>query len=128
VTNRPIDPQSIAPPAAAYRHAMLSERPERILHTAGVVPIRPDGTVPEAVGEQAQTVWANIAAMLAEADMEPSDIVAATTYVIPGQDLSAVMAARDAFFAGHLVASVLVVVAALVRPEWKIEVSVVAAR
>ena len=107
---------------------MLAERPERILHTAGVVPIRPDGTVPEALGEQAETVYANIAAMLAEAGMAVTDIVQATTYVIPGQDLSQVMAVRDAFFAGHLVASVLVVVAALVRPEWKMEVAVVAAR
>jgi 2-iminobutanoate/2-iminopropanoate deaminase len=128
VTNRPIEPGSIAPPAAAYRHAVLSERPERILHTSGVVPTRPDGTVPEPLGEQAATVWANIAAMLAEAEMAPSDIVSVTTYVVPGQDLPTVMAARDAFFAGHRAASTLVVVAALVRPEWKVEISVVAAR
>jgi 2-iminobutanoate/2-iminopropanoate deaminase len=128
VTNRPIEPASIAPPAAAYHHAVLSERPERILHTSGVVPTRADGTVPEALGEQAATVWSNIAAMLAEAQMAATDIVSVTTYVIPGQELPVVMAARDAFFAGHRAASTLVVVAALVRPEWKMEVSVVAVR
>jgi 2-iminobutanoate/2-iminopropanoate deaminase len=128
VSNRPIEPTSIAPPAAAYRHAVLSERPERLLHTSGVVPVRPDGSVPEDLREQAAAVWSNIAAMLAEAGLEASDIVSVTTYVVPGQELPAVMAARDAFFAGHRAASTLVVVAALARPEWKVEISVVAAR
>ena len=36
-------------------------------------------------------------------------------------------AARDAAFAGHVAASTLVTVPALVRPEWKVEVAVVAA-
>ncbi len=126
MTNRPIEPSSIAPPAAAYRHAVLSERPERILHTSGVVPTRPDGTVPGPLREQAEAVWTNIAAMLAEADLAPADIVSVTTYVIPGQELPVVMAARDAFLAGHRAASTLVVVAALARPEWKVEISVIA--
>ena len=128
MSNRPIEPTSIAPPAAAYRHAVLSERPERVLHTSGVVPIRPDGTVPDDLAEQAATVWSNIAAMLAEAGLAASDVVSVTTYAVPGQDLPVVMAARDAFFAGHRAASTLVVVAALARPEWKVEISVVAAR
>jgi enamine deaminase RidA (YjgF/YER057c/UK114 family) len=38
------------------------------------------------------------------------------------------MAARDAAMAGHKPASTLVVVPALARPEWKMEVALVAAR
>lgn len=125
--NREIAPTSIAPPAANYAHAVLSDHPSRWLHTSGVVPTRPDGTVPEAIGEQAATIWANIAAMLSTAGMRPADIVSVTTYAVVGNDLAPVMAARDEFLGGRRVASTLVTVPALVRPEWKVEIAVVAA-
>ena len=64
--NRQINPPSIAAPAANYAHAVLVEQPTRWLHTSGVVPIAPDGSTPDGVGEQAAVGWANIAAMLAE--------------------------------------------------------------
>lgn len=121
-------PSSIAPPAANYAHAVLSERPERTLHTSGVVPIAPDGTVPDDIGQQAQTVWANIAAMLDEAGMAMTDVVSVTTYVVVGQPMGDVMAARDRAFDGHVAASTLLPVPALARPEWKLEIAVVAAR
>jgi enamine deaminase RidA (YjgF/YER057c/UK114 family) len=126
--NRAVMPASIAPPAARYAHAVLSEAPERLLHVSGVVPVTPDGTVPDDIGTQATVVWSNIAAILAEAEMAITDVVSITTYVVAGHDLAPVMAARDAACAGHLVASTLVTVPALVRPEWLVEIAVVAAR
>ena len=125
--HEPITPSSIAPPAANYAHAVLSTRPERWLHTSGVVPTRPDGSVPASIEEQADVVWGNIGAMLAEAAMSPSDIVSVTTYGVAGEPLAGVMAARDRFLDGHLAASTLVTVPALARPEWKIEIAIVAA-
>ena len=123
-----MQPEGLAPPAARYAHAVETSGAQRWLHTSGVVPVRPDGSVPPDVGSQARTVWDNIAAMLAAADMGPSDVVSVTTYVVPGCDLAAVMAERDRFLAGHLAASTLLVVHALVRPEWQVEIAVVAAR
>ena len=120
-------PPSIAPPAANYAHAVLSDGSSRLLHTAGVVPIAPDGSVPAELGAQAAVVWANIGAILAAADMTIGDVVSVTTYVVVGEELGPVMAARDAAFAGHVAASTLVTVPALVRPEWRVEVAVVAA-
>lgn len=125
--NRPILPPSIAPPAANYAHAVLSTSPGRWLHTSGVVPVAPDGTVPETVGEQARQVWSNIGAMLDEADMSPADVVSVTTYAVVGEQLGDVMAARDDFLDGHVAASTLVTVPALARPEWKVEIAIVAA-
>ena len=93
-----------------------------------MLPIRADGSIPDDVGEQARTVWRNIAAIVAEAGMTPSDIVSVTTYVVPGHDLGAVMAERDRFLDGHLAASTLVVVPELAQPAWKVEIAVVAAR
>jgi 2-iminobutanoate/2-iminopropanoate deaminase len=125
--NRAVLPTTIAPPAARYAHAVLSEPAGRLLHTAGVVPIAPDGTVPDDLGAQAAVVWSNVAAILAAAGMAVTDIVSVTTYVVVGNELGPVMAARDAAFGDHVAASTLVTVPALVRPEWQVEVAVVAA-
>jgi 2-iminobutanoate/2-iminopropanoate deaminase len=125
--NRQISPTSIAAAAASYAHAVLSEQPTRWLHTSGVVPNAPDGSTPNEVGEQAAVVWRNIAAMLDDADMEPSDIVSVITYAVVGEQLGPIMAARDVFLDGHLAASTLVTVPELAQPEWRMEVAIVAA-
>lgn len=122
-----MSPPSIAPPAANYVHAVLSTDATRWLHTSGVVPTAPDGSAPAGIGAQAEVVWANIAAMLAEAAMEPHHIVSVTTYAVVGERLGEVMAARDRFLGEHQAASTLVTVPALARPEWRVEIAVVAA-
>lgn len=125
--NRQINPPSIAPPAANYAHAVLTEGASRLLHTSGVVPTRPDGTVPADLAEQAAVVWQNIGAMLAQAGMRPADIVSVTTYAVAGEELREVMGERDRFLGGRRVASTLVTVPALAQPAWKVEIAVVAA-
>jgi|TARA_B100000446_G_scaffold12889_1_gene11270 enamine deaminase RidA (YjgF/YER057c/UK114 family) len=124
----PVRPDGIAPPAAHYAHGVLADGPQQLLHTSGVVPVGPDGVVPEGIAAQAEVVWSNLAAILDEAGLGMADVVSVTTYVVPGQDLAPVMAARDQALSGHLAASTLVVVAELAQPSWKIEVAVVAAR
>ena len=128
--NREIMPASIAPPAANYAHAVLSEGAGKVLHLSGVVASRPDGTIPDDVADQAAVIWSNISAILAEADMVHEDIVSITTYVVVDfmACLPDVMAARNQALAGHRVASTLVTVPALARPAWKMEIAVVAAR
>lgn len=123
-----IAPTSIAPTAANYAHAILTESPSRLLHTSGVVPIAPDGSVPSGLADQASVVWSNLLAILAEAGMGPTDVVSVTTYVVHGLELGPVMAARDRALNGHRVASTLVTVPALARPEWLMEIALVAAR
>ena len=128
--NRHVAPASIAPPAANYAHAIVTESASRWLHTSGVVPTQADGTVPESIESQAEVVWANLLAILAEAGMEAVDVVSVTTYVVVDQlpTLVAVMAARDTALNGQRVASTLVTVPALARPEWKMEIALIAAR
>ena len=125
--NAEIRPAAIAPPAANYALAVLTEAPTRWLHTAGIVPVAADGSVPDELAEQARTVWANIAVLLANAGMAATDIVSVTTYVVAGEQLADVMSARDEFMDGHRAASTLVTVPALARPEWRVEVAVIAA-
>lgn len=128
--SRVINPASISPPAANYAHARYVAGTPRTqwLHTSGVVPIAPDGTVPASLVDQAEVIWANLGAMLTEANMKPNNVVSVTTYVTPGHDLGPVMAVRDRALDGHLAASTLVVVPELARPEWLMEIAIVAAR
>ncbi|MDA2944581.1 MAG: RidA family protein [Actinomycetota bacterium] len=123
----PISPPTMAPPPAAYAHGVSIEGATRWVHTSGVVPVSADGSVPADLSDQAALVWRNVLAILAAADMSASDIVSVTTYVVVGEDLSVVMAARDVALGGHLAASTLVTVPALARAEWRMEIAVIAA-
>ncbi|NBU94599.1 MAG: RidA family protein [Actinobacteria bacterium] len=126
--NRVVMPDEIAAPAANYAHAVHTVGASAWLHTSGVVPIAPDGVVPDDIGAQAEVVWVNIVAMLTDAAMTPADIVSVTTYAVVGENLAPVMAVRDRVLNGHLAASTLVTVPALARPEWRMEIAIVAAR
>lgn len=126
----PVMPDALGAPPARYAHAVLVESPTRWLHTAGVVPIEPDGRVADSVPDQARCIWRNIDLILAEAKLTPADIVSVTTYVVVSAmqtGLAEAMAERDRFLAGRLVASTLVTVPALAQPAWLIEIAVVAA-
>jgi enamine deaminase RidA (YjgF/YER057c/UK114 family) len=83
--------------------------------------------VPADIADQAGVVWSNLGAILSEAKMKVTDVVSVTTYVVAGQPLAPVMAARDAALGGHRAASTLVTVPALARPEWLMEIALVAA-
>jgi len=130
--SRELKPVELAAPAAAYAHGVHVLAGSELVFTSGVVPTKRDGSVPVTIGEQASVVWQNISAILAEGSMSISDIVSVTTYVVNSDGLAdqlkIVMAERDLALSGHRAASTLVTVPALARPEWLVEISVVAAR
>jgi 2-iminobutanoate/2-iminopropanoate deaminase len=128
--NRPLVPDSIGPPAANYAHGVHVDGATQWVHTSGVVPTAPDGTVPAAIGDQAELVWANIGAILAEGGLDGGDVVSVTTYVVVDElaSLGVVMAARDRALRDRRVASTLVTVPALADRRWKMEIAVIAAR
>ncbi len=104
--NTPINPPILAAPAANYSHAVLTDAATRWLHTSGVVPVRPDGTVPDDLATQAAVVWSNIGAMLAAADMFPTDIVSVATFLVASSVLASSVvassgAASRAVASGH---------------------------
>lgn len=127
-----IQPDHMAPPAANYAHAVLAEKSDRMIFTSGVVPTMPDGTVPPTLEGQARVVWANLLGILRAGNMGVTNVVSLTTYVVASEtlrdDLAAVMAVRDEVMGSHRAASTLVTVPALARPEWKMEISLVAAQ
>ena len=124
--NELVNPASVGAPAAAYSLAVSSTAGGRMLHTSGIVATQADGSIAATVGDQAAAVWGSIKVICEAAGFTLDDVVSYTTYVIAGQDLAAVMAARDAAFAGYKPASTLIVVPQLARPEWLVEIAVIA--
>jgi len=128
---RRVEPESMAPPAAKYAHAIEVSRADRFLFTSGVVPTMPDSTVPPSIEGQARVVWGTLLNLLREAGMGVANIVSITTYVVAAESLSErledVMAVRDEVLGDHRAASTLVTVPALARPEWQMEIAIMAA-
>jgi 2-iminobutanoate/2-iminopropanoate deaminase len=126
--NTPINPSTIGAPAAAYSLGVHSTAGSEFLHTSGIVATAPDGSIPEDLNDQAAAIWFALREILLAAGFGMDDLVSYTTYVVDGNDLSVVMAARDAALGGHRAASTLLVVPRLARPEWRMEIAIVAAK
>jgi 2-iminobutanoate/2-iminopropanoate deaminase len=126
--NTPINPSTIGAPAAAYSLGVRSTAGSEFLHTSGIVATAADGSVPEELREQAEAIWFALNEILVAAGFSVPDVISYTTYVVDGNDLAVVMAARDAALNGHCAASTLIVVPRLARAEWRMEISLVAAK
>jgi len=125
---RTLNPDAVAPPLGAYSHAVVSEGSGRTLRVSGQVGIGPDGTIPDDVDEQSELVWRNLEAILAAAEMGMADVVKITAYLTDPADLAAYGAVRSQHLEDHRPASTLVFVSALVKPELKVEVDLVAVK
>ena len=121
-------PDTIAPPVAAYSHGIEIPPNARVLHTAGQVGILPDGTTPEGVEAQTEATWVNLMAILESAGMGIDDVVKVTTYVTDVEDFWPMAKVRARFFGDARPASTGIVVKALAKPEWLVEVDLVAAK
>lgn len=123
-----LTPPQIHPPLANYSHAVRVEGPASLVFCSGQVALAPDGSIPEDAEAQADLIFANIEAILAEAGCRKDDIVRINAFVSAPDHLKPYMAARDRFVTGEPPASTLLVVQGFARPAFKVEVEVIAAR
>jgi len=122
------NPNTMAAPVGAYSQCVRVKAGSELLYIAGQVGLRPDGTLPTTVQEQAAEAFANITRALAAADMTPANLVKINTYLVTGQPVEAVRNARTAAFGDARPASTLITIPQLVDPKYLIEVEAVAAR
>ena len=120
-------PKSIQPPFARYSHGVEVPAGKRLVLCSGQLGIGADDAVPEDAGAQAELCFANIAAILGEAGLGLRDIVRINAYVTAREHLRPYMDARDRLFSNPAPASTLMIVSGFARPEFKVEVEVVAA-
>ncbi|MBI3503676.1 MAG: RidA family protein [Proteobacteria bacterium] len=123
------NPATIAPPAGKYQHAVEVPAGARTLYLSGQVGLRPDGKLASGIDGQAEAVWANIKAILAEAGMDFGDLVKVSILLVSAADIGPSRAARDRALGSHRPpASTLSIISALASPDWLIEIEAIAAK
>lgn len=113
-------------PAAGYSHAT---RVGNLLFVAGQIARDKHGNL---VGKgeiqaQAEQVFANIRAILADAGCGMEDIVKLTTYTVDARYRSAIAEVRARYCADYLPPNTFLVVSALADPDFLLEIDAVAA-
>jgi enamine deaminase RidA (YjgF/YER057c/UK114 family) len=125
-------PATVAKPFTSYSQAVEAPAEARWLHISGQVGVLPNGELAGAdLASQSRQAWRNIVALLEAAGMSVRDLVKTTVYLvgpIGSDDIAAVRKSREEALRGATPGSTAVVVAALVRPEWRIEIEGVAAK
>lgn len=124
---KPLMPASIRAPFARYSHGVEVPAGQRLVFCSGQLGIAADETIPEDAKAQADLCFANLAAILGKAGMTLANIVRINAYVTDRAHMAGYMQSRDAHVADPPPASTLVIVSGFTRPEFKVEIEVVAA-
>ncbi|MCA3245092.1 MAG: RidA family protein [Azospirillum sp.] len=123
------NPSELSPPFARYAHAVEVETPGRLLFASGQLGLAKDGTVPADCAGQCAVIFRHLDAILASAGMGRGNVVRVNAFVTSREEMAPYMAARDAWFAeAPPPASTLVIVSGFTRPEFKVEIEIVASR
>jgi 2-iminobutanoate/2-iminopropanoate deaminase len=125
--NRAMYPETIHPPLGAYAHAIEIPDGARLTYIAGQVGIDKDGVVPDDFRAQAMLAWDNCTKILAHNSMRMKDVVKITHFLTDAADIPVYREVIMAFLGEERPTSTLLVIAALARPELRIEVEMVAA-
>ena len=117
-----VSPSEIAAPQSRYSHGVVHSSSARRLVIAGQVGVRHDGSLAESLEAQMVQAWENLLAVVAEAEMEPADLVKVTAFVTVRNSVALHRAVRDRMLGSHAPASTYLEVAGLARPEFLFEV------
>lgn len=122
------NPAGVHAPLGLYSHTVSVAPGAEMIFLSGQVGVRPDGSTPATLEEQADQVFANIVRLLEAHGLDATNIVKLTTYIVAGQDGNAVRAARLKHLGSNRPASTAVFVSQLMDPAWFVEVDAIAAR
>lgn len=122
-----LNPPNVHTPTG-YSHTAVVPAGTELVFLAGQVGIRPDGTTPATLEEQSEQMFNNIAALLKAHGLDQTAIVKLTLFVVAGQDIKTVRAARLKLLGLHKPTSTAVFVSQLVDPALLVECEVIAAK
>ena len=113
---------SASPYEAAYGFARALRVGNRIL-VAGTAPVERDGTsTPGDAAAQARRCFAIILGAIEELGGSAADVVRTRMFITDPADADAIGAVHGEVFRDIRPASTMVVISALLRPEWRIEI------
>ena len=124
-----LTPVTIRPPFARYAHGVEIPAHWRIVQTSGQLGIRADDSIPEDAYAQAVICFEALSEILKSAGMTANDVAHISAYVTAREHMAGYMRARDTFMAHatRVPSSTLLIVSGFTRPEFKVEVEVLAA-
>ena len=122
------NPPTLSKPTG-YTHVVEVTGPGKTIYIAGQIALDKDGNVVGAgnMKAQAEQVFKNLQAALDVAGAKFSDVVKMNTYVTDMEQAPAVREVRARYFGDATPASTLVQVVRLARPEFLLEIEVIAA-
>jgi reactive intermediate/imine deaminase len=122
------NPPALSTPTG-YTHVVEVPGPAKMVFIAGQIALDKDGNVVGAgdMKAQAEQVFKNLEAALAAAGAKFTDVVKMNTYVTDMDKAPAVREVRAKYFGETTPASTLVQVVKLARPEFMLEIEVIAA-
>jgi 2-iminobutanoate/2-iminopropanoate deaminase len=118
----------VAAQIGTYSDAVETGPNMRWLLTSGTPGLEIDGELPPDIAGQTELAWKHILRMLEQAGMTLADIVKVTQYLTRPEDIPTYAKTRTRFLGDARPASMLLVIPQLVRPEFLVEVEVVAAK
>jgi 2-iminobutanoate/2-iminopropanoate deaminase len=93
---------------------------------SGTPGLTQDGELPDGIKAQSEQAWRNVEAVLEQAGSSLTEIVSIRQWLVREEDITPYVAVRSKFVR-HLSASMLAVIPALVRPDFLVELEVIAA-
>ena len=111
-----------------YSAAVEAPANARWLLTSGTPGLALDGRLPSDITGQTELAWTHIVAMLKSADMTIHDVVKVTQYLLHASFIPDYVKVRSRFLGDARPASTLLVVPQSIRPEFLLEVEVLAAK
>jgi reactive intermediate/imine deaminase len=122
------NPPTLSKPTG-YTHIVEVTGPEKTIYISGQIALDKDGNVVGAgnMKAQAEQVFKNLQAALDAAGAKFSDVVKMNTYITDMEQAPAVREVRARYFGDTVPASTLVQVVHLARPEFMLEIEVIAA-
>jgi enamine deaminase RidA (YjgF/YER057c/UK114 family) len=123
-----LNPRDVHAPAGPYSHTAVVPQGSELVFVAGQVGMRPDGSIPQAFGDQAELAFANVGACLAAHGLGLDAVVKLGVFVLPGQDFQILRTVRERHFGAHRPTSTTVCVPALASPAFLVEVEAIAVK
>lgn len=120
------NPDTVHNPLAAYIHGIEVSGPQRWLVLSGQIGMDADGSLPSDPVEQFKIALSNIHHNLQAAQMEISDIVKLTMYLVGEMNSEERRLLLSSWLKGHQPCMTLIYVAALASPDIRVEIEALA--
>jgi len=118
----------VAKQIAAYSDSIEVRGNVRWLFSSGTPGLAINGDLPSDITGQAEIAWKHVIDILEQADMGLADLVTVTQYLTRAEDIPAYGRVRTRFLGELRPASMLLIVPQLFKPEFLVELEIIAAK